>query len=521
MHKNLVITILLSLIALGQVHAIEFNPLSYGLKDAKNGVERYQSLLRCHEDAVKKGAKVSYRGIDTIKIEIPHSFKTIPLTSETDFAGCVITVVNRAKNVFLFSMVNKVSQIVVPASCIDKAQFEAVPELSKGNHLLSISDKNKWVSRRLGHDYGHIRKDVVLITDGKGSNKPVMPYDNPNSIAECEYCEVSLSEKVIENLVFLRDSQSTKNCNLCDVKYQNNVLIRNISVKTPSKTGILADRLFRIQNSTNITFENLRIQGTYSDVRKYGYAFNMNNVWNHVAKNVYADAIWGVYGNNNINTATLMNCNLNNFEIHCYGRDITSRNCTYHDYYNHFASTYGTIKYENCVFTNTIPHMNANSYNSYVPVDVEFTNCMFNIMKNRKITSFAMIYGLTDSINHRPELSKKCLPNFRLRHCTFNIDKNVKNWYFINFMKVDYKKNLGYMSKISLSDITINGDAEFDLFTCPIETEKPVDVEFDNINIVNKGRKRKLEMLSATMGRRMKFKVNGKKVRERKFIPKR
>ena len=41
--------------------------------------------------------------------------------------------------------------------------------------------------------------------------------------------------------------------------------------------------------------------------------------------------------NNNINTATLMNCNLNNFEIHCYGRDITSRNCTYHDYYNHFA----------------------------------------------------------------------------------------------------------------------------------------------------------------------------------------
>ena len=144
-----------------------------------------------------------------------------------------------------------------------------------------------------------------------------------------------------------------------------------------------------------------------------------------------------------------------------------------------------------------------------------------NIRKKGKLTSFAKIYGLTDSINQRPELSKKCLPNFRLRHCTFNIDKNVKNWYFINFMKVDYKKNLGYMSKISLSDITINGDAEFDLFTCPIETEKTVDVEFDNVNVVNKYRKRKFEMLSATMGRRMKFKVNGKKVRERKFIPKR
>lgn len=521
MHRYLLTTILLSIIALGQVQAIELNPLSYGLKDAKNGVERYLSLLRCHEDAVKKGAKVSYRGIDTIKIEIPYSFKTIPLTSETDFAGCVIDVVNRVKKVFLFSMVNNISRIEVPASCIDKAQFEIVPELAKGNHLLSISDKNKWVLNRIGHGYGHIRRDVVLITDGKGCNKPVMPYDNPNSIAECEYCEVSLSKKVIENLVFLRNSQSTERCSFCDINYQNNVLIRNISVTTPSKTGIVADMLFRIRNSTNVTFENLHIQGTYSDVGKYGYAFNMNNVWNHIANNVYADAFWGVYGTNNMNNVTLTRCNINRFDIHCYGRDVVSRNCVFHDLYNQFSSVYGKIIFENCTFTNFIAYLNANSYNAFVPVDVEFVNCTFIVNKKKKITSLTKIYGLTDSINHRPELSKKCLPNFRLRHCTFNIDKNIKNWYFINFMKVDYKKNLGYMSKISLSDITINGDAEFDLFTCPIETEKPVDVEFDNINIVNKGRKRKFEMLSATMGRRMKFKVNGKKVRERKFIPKR
>lgn len=497
-------------------YAAELNPLSYRLKEAKTGIERYNVLLRCHTEAVRLGAKVSYKGIDTIRLEIPLKFRSIPLTDDTDFSGCVLIVRNDQKNIFLFSMKNDTTKIVVPAKNVDNARFIDIPLLASGNKLLVINDKNLWVNRRIGHRYGHIRKDVMLVTNGIGSNKPIMPYNNKASDLQCYYSEVSLSQKNFKNITFLRDNQSKYITNLVEIRCQNNVLIENVRVVTPQNTCINKDRIFTIADCTNIAFKNIKIEGTYSDVRKYGYAFNLNNVWNHTADNVYANAIWGVYGNNNINTVTLANCNLNNFEIHCYGRDITSRNCTYHDYYNHFASTYGTIRYENCTFINTIPHMNANSYNSYVPVDIEFTNCTFNIRKKGKITSFAKIYGLTDSINQRPELSKKCLPNFTIRHCTFNINKDVRKWFLINFQKIDYKQMLGYISKIKLSDITINGDAEFDLFTCPIETEKQIEVSFDNVNVVSQGKQRKFHMPSATMGRRIKMRCNGRKVPERK-----
>ena len=63
------------------------NPIDYGVNTAVNGVERYNALYKAHCAALKKGATVSYKGIDSLEIEIPADAKPIPLGEKTDVGG--------------------------------------------------------------------------------------------------------------------------------------------------------------------------------------------------------------------------------------------------------------------------------------------------------------------------------------------------------------------------------------------------------------------------------------------------
>ena len=72
----------------------DVSPYDFGLASARTGVERYEVLLRAHTAAVSAGVNVNYSGIDSIDIEIPQSFKRIPLTSYNDFKGCVLNIRN-------------------------------------------------------------------------------------------------------------------------------------------------------------------------------------------------------------------------------------------------------------------------------------------------------------------------------------------------------------------------------------------------------------------------------------------
>lgn len=493
------------------------NPLDYGLKEAKTGMERYGVLLKCHQDAVKKSAKVTYAGIGSIEIEIPEKFSSIPLTSETDFASCALKVLNRQKKaVYLYSMIQKTKAVAVPARCIDKADFHMVAELNNGTYLLIITDKNLWVDNRIGYSYGHTRNDVMLVRNGVGSNKPVMPYDNMQSQAECTFCKVDLSQKVIKNLNVVRDARSTAVTNIFRIEAQNNVLLANMSFTTPDGTGLQDDRMIRIENCTNVRFENLNVKGTYSAVDHSGYAFNMNNIWNHTAHRVTANGNWGVYGNNNIHKALMQDCDLNRFDIHCYGRDISSKGCTYSDRYNQFSATYGTIRYDDCTFTNFTPYLTGGSYNAFVGVDVVFNRCTFNLSEsgNQK-ACMAKITGLGHEENKRPELRKKCLPNFSFRNCTINIDKNLKRWYFFNLGNVKNIPALGYISEIKMQKVTINGEAAFDFSTVAFKTEKPLSINFNNVYKANGSKKEKYQMQPVTVGKNTNVKCNRKVVEKK------
>ena len=48
------------------IYLSALSPLSYGLKDAKTDIGRYEVLYRTHLEAIRQNRKVTYAGIDTI-----------------------------------------------------------------------------------------------------------------------------------------------------------------------------------------------------------------------------------------------------------------------------------------------------------------------------------------------------------------------------------------------------------------------------------------------------------------------
>ena len=62
------------------IDAKVISPYDYGLSEAKNGVDRYDVLLRTHSAAIEKNCGVSYAGIDTLTIEIPSGAPSILLS---------------------------------------------------------------------------------------------------------------------------------------------------------------------------------------------------------------------------------------------------------------------------------------------------------------------------------------------------------------------------------------------------------------------------------------------------------
>ena len=348
----------------------DISPYDFGLATAKTGVERYEVLLKAHSAAVATGVNVDYSGIDSLDIEIPESFKRIPLTHCNDFKGCVLNIRNTVKKVTLFYLVRKEMAVSVDKKLIDRGDFRLIPEISKGKYLLLIEDENPWVLNRKGHDYGHQRKDILLVENGRAKNKTTMPYDNEYSSPKCTYIPVGNDDSfVVKNLTVRRDPSCTFVTFVFTVSGFDNVQFSNVSIYTP-ENNLTGDHAIAVTNSTNVTFTDVTIEGTYSQQRVSGYGISLNNIWNFKAKRLYGNGNWGVFGNNNVNVAKIEDSQINRFDIHCYGRDISFNKVDFFGLYNQFSSVYGTIQYDKCTFTEFVPLLNGTSYNAYVGYDI-------------------------------------------------------------------------------------------------------------------------------------------------------
>lgn len=451
------------------------SPLDYGLNEARNGEETYYVLLKCHQDAVRRNCGVSYAGINDLFLEIPINAMPIPLTYFTDFAGVSLIVKNTYKNLALFS----VTQLLLPINTIkgvdiDSGNLLGYPELSRGKKLLVIEDENPWVVNRRGYSYGAIRRDVLLVTNGRASNRPVMSYGTPASKPKAAYCDVSNDRLIIKNLSFIRESTSSKMTMLVDISNLYNVEITNIYIETPSNDELYRDAAIRIKNCVKVTLNDITINGTYSLFNHSGYGVSLNNIYNLRVNRMYAHAKWGVFGNYNVNKAILQDSDINRFDVHSYGRDFMFNRCNFSDCYNQIASVYGNITFNECVFENQIPFLQESTFNAFTPFELMFKNCVFYL--DKKHNYIITLYGVPEVINERHELGKKCLPNIVVNNCDVHIPDEVTKWYLIQTRGVKYKENFDYIRRIILNGIKLYGNdkVEFDISDELLSTEKRV-----------------------------------------------
>ena len=388
--------------------AQQVSPRQYGLDTASSGVERYRCLLRTHQAAVAAGTDVDYSGIDSLFLELPPDAVSIPLTKHNDFAGCKFTVLNKVKDIALFALTQNTPQIAVDKETVATGDFSGHEALRSGHALLILYDMHPWVGQRIGYGYAFYRRDVLLLRDGKALNQPVAPYNTDSTKLTAYYCTVDTSQKLIENIGIERHRQCTFKTYCINIIGQYNVLLRNIAIATP-KSRLTADGALIVQNSVRVAFEDITIRGTYSAPQKYGYGFSLNNVADVSFARVVADGKWGVFGTNNMSNVRLRECDLNRFDIHCYGRDVECTRCTFRGKQTQFSSFYGRLVFDSCLFADCIPVRIRASYNAYTPFDIVMRHCRFDA--TRKHHALVNVMLLDTSLNRRPELADKCWPN--------------------------------------------------------------------------------------------------------------
>ncbi len=427
----------------------------YGLNDCISDIQRYYVLQDVHKDAVKLGRGVDYSGVDTINLEIPFDAKPLPLTDNTNFGGVVMNVKNRMKATTLFQMTQQTEPLNVTWNQLVKGN---IPDRFR-NYLIIIEDQEPWVKNRMGYSYGHTRRDILLVKDGKIQNEVVTSYGTASSKPKFSWCNISNGSKMIKNLTINRDTTSTYITNVFSIENQNDVEIQNVTINTPSAGELYGDAAINVKNCTNVRFKDVTINGTYSQKRKYGYGISMNNVWNITFDHLIGHGNWGVFGNNNVNKATLTNCDINRFDIHCYGRDVTFKNCTFRNLYNQFSSVYGKVSFDHCQFIDFTPVLFEPSYNAYTGFDLFFRNCTWQLKQGQNyLIQAGDPYGKD---NEREELKEKCWPNLYICNMKVVVPEIVDELYLYECRtKPRAEVKIGYINNVKVNNMRVVNNAD-------------------------------------------------------------
>lgn len=483
---------------------------------APNGQERFRRLWWYHYNLIYSAHSNSIiyptpvGTSSTLCIDITTDFSDpIILPRFMDFNGWTIQITNNTNDGYVLFALPQNSlkkTTVISLSDIDTDIFHDNPSFETGLKLIKIEDENYWIDEALSYNGQPLttrkfkRQDILLVKDGVALNKPIAPYNNAasylkclpessstNNDANCYYYDLELQNQgYFKNANFIRSgSQMTF---IVSIRSQNDYILSNIAVETILPTGITltGDAIICVEDSTNIYFDTITINGTYSAYNSYGYGIVLNNIWNcHINNLVETNAEWGVFGCNSINKIVLNGCTLNRFDIHCYGIDVTCVNCEFRNQkntintYNQFSGMYGTIAFYNCVFHQFRPVLIDPSYNAYTGFDIIMKNCTINGINASNNSLIEM--GLLDnqSTPKRPEMVKKCWPNVSISGLTF---QNITSGSVIYLFKIigsnTYNMPLGHITWVFVSGLSgFPSSASF--YACN------VSVDFENKRITN------------------------------------
>lgn len=467
------------------------SPFDYGLGIAKTGIDIYWALYKAHVAAIEAKTDVDYSGIKSLQIEIPLDAKSIPLTAHNDFKGLELIVSNHSKDIIIFTRYSREKPISISRKDLCNGFFSNYNELRKGVHLLSITDETPWVDKRDGYNYGHKRKDILLIKNGRAINKEIYPYSDEESRPSCVFYESS-TPVVVENITFKRTYNSTHKTFLLSMQGINEVCVKKVTSFTP-KSEMVADYILSFYDCTNVLFENVKINGTYSQVDHSGYGILLNNIWNFRATNLFCTANWGIFGNNNVNRAVLEDCVINRFDVHCYGREFLFKNVKFENLYNQFSSVYGEIVFEKCYFDKSVPVLYEWSYNAFTQHDVYFSDCVVDLSTEH---NYLIATGsITKEQNSRKSVSEKNLPNVFIKNMKVIMPSDVKELIVFRMGSgTDRDVVINYINKISINGMTFFHTGEvhpinLQLSNTDITTDQELSVEIKNLSAENESNK--------------------------------
>ena len=465
------------------------SPFDYGLREATTGEARYEALYKAHCAAVALGLELDYGGVGTVELTVPAGAKALPLPDNTDFKGTVFRVLDNAQKAYLFSMEKVFSRVAVSGTQIDAADYSGVPALSGGLHLLRILDDQHWVNDREGFDHPADRADVVLIRDGIGSNGPVASYDTPATRINAEYCEADDARKTFCNVTLVRDAASTQIVNLLSVRGINNLYLGNVRVETPSGTGIYGDTAIDIRHCTNLTCEDVTFDGLYCDDHETGYGLSINNTWNAVFRRIHSHNRWAAFGCNNMQDSFLEDSDVERFDVHCYGRNITVRNSTLTGKGIPCSSIFGTVLCENVTFSDCFAYSMRTEYNAFTPFDIVLRNCELISGSQHALVNLGKYEA---KINPRPELAKKNMPNLEVDGLTVRLIAGASTFSLYHLSDTPkYPDPLGHVSRIKVKDLSYvfktNTAVRTYVTYMPVTIENPCLVEFNHVDFLPEG----------------------------------
>ena len=460
------------------------SPMDYGLKHAKNGEERYQALYQTHVVAKRNHWDVSYRGIRELKIEIPANAQSIPLGNVTDFTGLTLTVTNtKKKNFFLFDLSQDLHPVSVAKTMIDSYDFRRIKELKRGYKILVIEDQNPWVENREGYNYSATRKDVLLLENGKAVNRTIAPYNTDSSNPSCKYAEVTKEQKSISNITFKRTKESTAKTYLVQVKNMNNVLLKGIKIVTPTPVKLTGDNAIGIYNCTNVTVKQVLFDQTYSLSDTFGYGISMNNVWNSWFDEIVSEAAWGIFGNNNINTAHVSNSKINRFDTHCYGKDIFLSNCEITQTGLPQSSFMGELEFKNCSFKSAYVCTARTEYNAFSPFKISLINCVINLDSHHR--SLVYLGNVGNMLNKRKELQQKYAPSIYIKNTKVILKEDVPSWALIHVGTKSDEQAFDYIGDITIDGLQVEGShANLMIYDRLMQCERSVNINLKGLDLI-------------------------------------
>ena len=492
----------------------------------QTGLALYKQLFVLHMNARADGVAITYPATDprtgsgfenkvleitvygdapaSDPVEYPQNWKRkpIPLSYYTDFNGWTFKVSTSqlTEDRPLFYLAQDDSAIIalqnenaVRRESLDNGHFHDHPILQTGEHLLLIKDNTPWTYRQelntslptpwsnWNYNTPNLREDVLLIKDGIALNRPIAPYSTMLSTPLCSYVALDGLKRVMKNVNMVRTANCEHIINLVSVKLLDDVTIENVVVTTPDNINLGHDACINLLNATNITVKNFSMNKTYcvEASNTYGYGIQMVNVWNSKFIQVMSNnSVWGFFGCRHVNTAYLENCEINRFDIHYYGRDITCVNCTFAPNpvtfnstifcNNRFSSLFGNLIYEGCTFNNFMPYFTDYNYNLYQCFDAYFKGCTFLVKKSSNARIFDLGYW-NEPLNYRQENIRKCAPNVALQDCTIKFSSGITEVHLFYLRDQDtITEPIHHVSYISIDNLALkdanNNDLPFTYF---------------------------------------------------------